>query len=256
MHRNSSQAPDNHSVNGPDLSSIVVILHTPRYPENIGAAARCCKNMGIGTLRLVRPERLEMDRILKMATHEASDIVEQMSVHDNLMEAAQDLHFLVGTTARTGRKRRPTHSPRQIASKIATFGPEIKTGVLFGSEKWGLSNDVLDRCSSLVVIPTSKFSSINLAQSVMILCYEILMAKLEGQVIHRPRPADFMETEGMYRHLHSTFEQIGLFQKQTPSYWMRNARRLFNGKNLTARDVKMVRGFLRQVNWALKNARK
>ncbi len=242
--------------NAPDLTNITVILNNPRYPENIGAAARCCKNMGVNSLRLVNPERLDMEKIQKMATHEALDIVEQMTIHEDIRGALEDLHFIVGTTARTGRKRRPTHSPREVAAHVATFEPEIRAGLLFGSEKWGLSNEDLDLCSSIAVIPTSKFSSINLAQSVMILCYEVFMAKSGCQVIHRPRPANFVEMEGMYNHLHGIFEQIGLFQKQTPAYWMRNARRLFNGKAITAKDVKMVRGFLRQVSWALKNAGK
>ena len=241
-------------MNVPDLFNIAVILNAPRYPENIGAAARCCKNTGISTLRLVNPELLDMDKICKMATHEALDIVDAMTIHENLADAVQDLHFLAGTTARTGRKRRPTHSPKEIAAEIAAFGPDIKTGLLFGSEKWGLNNQELSLCSSIVTIPTSNFSSINLAQSVMILCYEIFTAKLQDKIIQRPRLASLKEKEGMYSHLHDTFEKIGLFQKQPPSYWMLNARRLFSQKAVTARDVKMVRGFLRQVSWALKNA--
>ena len=240
----------------PDLSNITVILNAPRYPENIGAAARCCKNTGIKRLRLVRPERLDMEKIKKMATHEALDIVHSMETYHELEKAVKDLHFLVGTTARTGRKRRPSHSPREIAAHIAHLGLDIKTGLLFGSEKWGLNNNEISICDSIVTIPTADFSSINLAQSVMILCYEVFIARSGPKVAHKPRLASFQEKEGMYAHLYETFEKIGLFQKQPPSYWMLNARRLFNGKAITAKDVKMVRGFLRQVGWALKNAGK
>lgn len=243
-------------MNGPSLSNITVILNTPRYPENIGAAARCCKNTGVPSLRLVNPERPDMEKISKMATHEAMDIISSMAIYDDLKDAVHDLHFLVGTTARTGRKRRSTHFPREIAEKVAGFGPEIRTGLLFGSEKWGLNNDELSLCSSIVTIPTGNFTSINLAQSVMILCYEIFTAKLDCKNIQKPRLASFEEKEGMYNHLYGVFEKIGLFAKQTPSYWILNARRLFNKKALTARDVKMIRGFLRQVNWALQNAGK
>ena len=199
---------------------------------------------------------MDMDKIRKMATHEALDILESMQVYDNLMDAVSDLHFLVGTTARTGRKRRPTHSPRNIAEKIVRFGKDVKVGLLFGSEKWGLNNHDLSLCSSIVRIPSGEFSSINLAQSVMILCYEIFTAEAAGNTaIEKPRLATFREKEGMYNHLSQVFEAIGLFEKQTPSYWMLNARKLFNHKPVTAKDVKMVRGFLRQVAWALKHAR-
>jgi len=210
--------------------------------------------MGVGWLRVVCPARLDMEKILKMATHEAADVVGAMEVFDRLEDSLADINFLAGTTARTGRKRRPTHSPRGIATEIACLGPETRAGILFGSEKWGLNNEHLGLCNSIVTIPTSDFSSIHLAQSVMILCYEIFVAVSGDLSIDPPRLASFREREGMFRHLHETFDAIGLFAKQTPAYWMRNARRFFNTKYLTARDVKVVRGFLRQVAWALRNA--
>jgi len=192
-----------------ELSNITVILNEPRYPENIGAVARCCRNMGVGGLRLVCPACLDMEKVLKTATHEAADVVSSMEVFHRLEDALADIDFLAGTTARTGRRRRSTHSPRGIAAEIAALGPGTRTGILFGSEKWGLNNEHLSFCNSIVTIPTSDFSSINLAQSVMILCYETFVAISGDLSIESPRLASFREREGMFRHLHETFESIG-----------------------------------------------
>ncbi len=232
--------------------NLIIILHEPRYPENIGAAARCMKNMGLRHLRVVRPLNWDEEKILKMATHEAVDIVHDATMFDNLIDAVSDLHFLAGTTARTGRKRRPTDTPATIAKELVSMPAHIRSGILFGSEKWGLGNDAIGLCDSVVTIPTANFSSLNLAQSVMIICYEIMMASSKATPVYKPRIATIREKEGMFHHLMEVFEAIGLYQKQTPSYWLQNARRFFRRKDLTARDVKMIRGFLRQIMWAVK----
>jgi tRNA/rRNA methyltransferase len=159
-----------------DLDNFCVILHEPRYPENIGAVARCCRNMGIPQLIAVRPCRLNLEKMLKMATHEAADLIETMSLFDDLEDALAPFQHVVGTTARTGRQRLPTHSPWNIAKKLINLGTKNRIALLFGSEKCGLTNSQLRLCQSLVNIPTTTFSSINLAQSVMILCYELFIA--------------------------------------------------------------------------------
>ncbi len=236
------------------FDNIIIILNEPRYPENIGASARCLKNMGFSKLRIVNPLNWNQKNILKMATHEASDIIYDSKIFNSLEEAVKDLHLLAGTTARIGRKRRPTHTPRTIATKLLSYSPDVKVGVLFGSEKWGLGNKEIGLCDWIVTIPTSNFSSLNLAQSVMILCYEIMLASQKVTIeIYRPRLATVREKEGMFAHLQQTFEAIGLYEKQTPAYWLQNARRFFKNKELTAKDVKMVRGFLRQILWAVKH---
>ena len=243
--------------NNKDLfPNIYIILNEPRYPENIGSSARAMKNMGISHLRIVKPRIWDEEKILKMATHVASNIIDKSQIFDNLIEAVSDIQYLIGTTARIGRKRRPGYTPRTIAKKICKFSHNIKIGLLFGSEKFGLDNKAINLCNDIVTIPTANFSSLNLAQSVMILCYELFLAKNdEGTFTFTPRLASIKEKEGMFKHLQQVSEAIGLFKKQTPEYWMTNARIFFNRKELSSRDVKMVRGFFRQILWAIKNAR-
>ena len=236
------------------LDNFCVVLYEPHYSENIGAAARCCRNIGIPQLIVVRPCRPECEKMLKMATHEARDLIETMPVFDHIEEALAPFHYVVGTTARTGRQRRPTHSLRDLAEKLVGLGIKNRIALLFGPENQGLANSQLRLCQSLVTIPTATFSSINLAQSVMIVCYEIFMASSPKKVV-RPRLATTRVLEGMYGHLKEVFLAIGLNNPQNPEYWTTNARRILGRLELRPREVKLIRGFCRQVLWATKDKR-
>ncbi len=235
-----------------DSDNFCVVLHEPRYPENIGAAARCCRNMGIPRLIVVRPYRLDMEKMLKMATHEAADLIETMLLFDDLEEALAPFQHVAGMTARIGRQRLPTHTPREIAEKLIDLGQKNRIALLFGSEKCGLTNSQLRLCQSLVNIPTTAFSSINLAQSVMILCHELFTAK-GHETKFQPKLATTRELEGMYKHLKKAFMAIEFTNPQNPEYCAGNARRLLGRQELRSREVKMIRGFCQQVLRAVDN---
>lgn len=236
------------------MHNLAVVLNEPRYSENIGAAARCCKNMGVQDLILVRPQNLEMENVLKMATHEAVDVVNAMQIHDTLLNALAKFQYAVGTTARIGRQRASTATPRQMAAKVAELSQENQVALVFGSEKYGLTNDDLRLCHAVVNIPTADFSSINLAQSVMILCYEIFVCDLNVQV-HLPKQATILELEGLFRHLEELFVKIGLIRPENPDYWMGNVKKGLTRMGLTSRDVKIARGFCRQMLWAVEHGK-
>ncbi len=231
-----------------NLDNISVILNEPRFPENIGAAARCCCNMGVSRLLVVRPYRLDLEKMSKMATHEAAHLIENLPVYDSLKDACAECNYLVGTTARTGRKRRPTENPRDLARKLITLSQNNRIGLVFGSEKWGLENSHLRLCHSLVTIPTAHFSSINLAQSVMIMCYELFMAGGPDSLA-QPRLASVREQEDMYGHLREAFLAIGFINPENPDYWLNNVRRFFARLELRSKEVKLIRGFCRQILW-------
>ncbi|MGD9121940.1 MAG: RNA methyltransferase, partial [Desulfobacterales bacterium] len=150
-----------------------MILSRPRYPENIGAAARAMCNMGFDQLLVVDPQNCDLTRILKMATHAASQVVEQMQVYENLQTALAPLNYVVATTARLGGQRQSVISADRLASELATITANNRVGLVFGPEDRGLTNEDLRLCHRLVTIPTAQFSSLNLAQAVMIICYEL-----------------------------------------------------------------------------------
>lgn len=231
------------------MENIGIVLNEPKYPENIGAAARCCKNMGIKRLIIVRPHDPNPEKILKLATHEAADVIENMVICDCLEDAVFSFNYIIGTTARLGRQRRPDGTPRDIAPFVAALSQTNRVAIVFGSENFGLSNKDLYLCQSVVTIPTAGFSSINLAQSVMILCYEMFTADAPEDGF-RPRLASIMELEDMYKHLNKAFLSIGLVDPHNPDRWMRKARKLFGRLQLRSREVKLIRGMCRQILWA------
>ncbi len=231
------------------LDQVTVILHRPRIPENIGAAARAACNMGISRLVLVAPEDCDLTRILKMATHAAAHLVENMEVYPDLSAALQPYNYVVGTTARTGGQRQEFKTPRELAVELLPMCANNRIALLFGPEDRGLTNAQLRYCHLLVIIPTAGFSSLNLAQAVMILCYELLLASDKQAERFVPRLANQHELEGMYEHLKEIFVKINFINSENPDFWMQNIRRFFARVGLRARDVKIIRGICRQIDW-------
>ena len=233
----------------PNPNNVTIVLHRPGSPENIGAAARVIRNMGIGGLTVVDPYNYDESRIRKMATHEASEIVEKIRVETDLKKALAPFHYVVGTTARTGRQRKDIVTPNQIAPRIAELSAHNRAAFLFGPEDRGLTNDNLRRCHALVNIPTAEFSSLNLAQAVMVICYEYFMAASSAIPEFTPRLASRMELDNMYDHLKDVLIRISFINRQNPDYWMNNIRRFFSRLELRAKEVSIIRGICRQMDW-------
>lgn len=232
-----------------NLDNIAVVLHRPRYAENIGSAARAACNMGINRLIVVDPRDCDLTRILKTATHFAADLVEGMEVFEGLETALAPFQYVVGTTARVGRQRPALSDPRKVAESLISISQENLVALVFGPENWGLTNAELGLCHALVTIPTSAFTSLNVAQAVIILCYEILLASKEDTHEFTPRLATRHELEGMYEALKETFIRINFINDANPDYWMQHIRRFFSRVDMRARDVRMIRGICRQIAW-------
>lgn len=232
-----------------DLANIAIVLNRPRYPENIGAAARAMCNMGIRNLVVVAPQNCDLTRILKMATHAAIDLVEEMRVCDTLEEALAAYQFVVGTTARLGRQRAVIDSPAKLAQELIAVTRQNRVAVLFGPEDRGLTNEDIRRCQWLVNIPTADFASLNLAQAVMILCYELFNAGTAATVAFVPRLARRREVEGMYEQLKDILVRINYINPENPDYWMGKIRQFFTRIQPRAKEVSIIRGICRQINW-------
>lgn len=231
------------------MDHIAIVLVEPQIPENIGSAARAMNNMGITRLILVNPRNCDLSRVLKMATGNSIDIVEEMEVYDGLKEALGPFEYVVGTTARTGAQRPAMTEPRRLALDLSAISRNNRIAILFGPEDRGLSNGHLRYCHTIATIPTSRFSSVNLAQAVMILCYEVFLAGQEPASISVPRLANKFELEGMYDHLKDVLQKIGFINPQNPEHWMLNVRRFLSRFPLRAREVRVVRGVCRQIDW-------
>ncbi len=240
----------------PKLENIHIILVEPQIPENIGAVARAMNNMGLSGLVLVRPKNCDLSRVVKMATGSSIDIVEQMEVHDDLLDALGPYQYLVGTTARTGALRPALTNPRLLAQDLISISQNNLVALMFGPEDRGLSNAELRYCHTIATIPTARFWSLNLAHAVLIFCYEIFMASREEEPKALPRMANKFELEGMYEHLKQVLMKIGFIDPQNPEHWMLNIRRFLSQRPLRARDVRIIRGICRQIDWYTQHAAK
>jgi len=229
--------------------NVSIVLYRPGSPENIGAAARAVRNMGIGGLIVVEPVNFDETKIRKMATHAASNIVEQINVETDLKKALSPFHYVVGTTARIGRQRKDITTPNQIATHAAELSANNRIAFLFGPEDRGLTNENLRFCHALVNIPTAEFSSLNLAQAVMVMCYEFFIAASNDKVEFTPRLASRLELDNMYDHLKDVLIRISFINRQNPDYWMNNIRTFFSRLELRAKEVSIIRGICRQMDW-------
>ena len=231
------------------LDNLTVVLHQPRYPENIGAAARALCNMGLGRLRVVAPENYNLERVKMLATHAAARVVDGIELFDSLSDALAPFSYVAGTTARLGSRRQAAYTPRRLARHLVPVSAQNRVALVFGPEDKGLSNEDLRRCHALVNIPSAQFSSLNLAQAVMVVCYEIFMAGLNSPGPYVPRMAERHELDGMYEQVKQVLVKISYINPENPDYWMNKIRHYFTRLQLQAREVSIIRGICRQVNW-------
>ena len=232
-----------------NLDRVTIVLNKPRFSTNIGAAARAVKNMGLGQLVVVAPADYDQEKVNRMATHAAADVVNGMRIVDTIEDALASFTYIVGTTARLGGERSVVYSPAKMAEKLIAVSQDNQVAVVFGPEDRGLTNDEIRLCHELVNIPTADFSSLNLAQAVMILCYEIFTASKDTAEEFVPRLANRYELDGMYDQLKDVLVRIDYIKPDNPDYWLRHIRRFFSRIGLRAREVGIIRGICRQINW-------
>lgn len=231
------------------LDHLAVVLNRPHHPENIGSAARAACNMGIQQLVVVNPENFDLDRALTLATHAAAGLVTNMSRCDDLATALAPFNYVVGTTARLGGERQRVTTPSQMALQMVPLSQQNRIALLFGPEDRGLTNEDIRLCHLLVNIPTAEFSSLNLAQAVMVLCYELFKVSLPEPKAGTARLASRLELDGMYDQIKDILVRINYIQPENPDYWMNKLRHFFSRLQLRAGEVSIIRGICRQVNW-------
>jgi tRNA/rRNA methyltransferase len=230
------------------LERVAIVLFKPRLAENIGAVARAACNMGINRLVVVEPQDLDRERMAMMATGPATRLLDAMEVHDDLGRALGPFQYIVGTTARLGGVRNDYFSPREMAARLVAISALNDVALLFGPENWGLTNDELPFCHALVTIPTGECSSLNLAQAVMVMAYELFTA-VSPKPRSTPRLANSRELQTMYAMLQETLVKINFISHQNPEHWMFNVRRLFSRHGLRAREAQVIKGICRQIDW-------
>lgn len=237
----------------PFVRQIRIVLIGTTHSGNIGAAARAMKTMQQSDLCLVKPKSYPSDEATARASG-ADDVLENARVFDSLEQALADCTLVFATTARDRHISWPIHDPRESAAIIQTQPEDAKIAIVFGREKSGMTNEEIDLCNRVVMIPANPvYSSLNLGSAVQLLCYEVMMQhhlQKEPKVkdIHpNEQPATFEEMEGFYQHLQDTMIQTGFYDPKYPKMLNRRIKRLFNRAELERTELNILRGFLASI---------
>jgi tRNA/rRNA methyltransferase len=231
------------------LENVRIVLVSPKGSGNIGSVARAMKNMGLSDLAIVGRGRTESFWAKSMAVH-AKDILEHARRFDTLREAVADCGMVVGTTCRGGLYREHSRSPRTMASEIVAASRSGKCALVFGPEDHGLDNDDLRCCQLLITIPTdAAYPSLNLAQAVTICVYEIFLASLGVVPEEAIRRTPSEDVERLFDRMKTSMLEIGYLDPQNPEHILFAFRRIFGRAGLEEKDVRILTGLFRQIQW-------
>jgi TrmH family RNA methyltransferase len=232
--------------------NLVVILVAPRNPLNIGAAARAMQNFGCEVLRLVNPYQVAFREAVSAVS--AAPLLQSAVEFDTLADAVADCSLIVGTTSIGHRElQHPLMLLAPGAKAIRRASGKI--ALLFGSEKFGLSNDDISHCHWLMRIPTVDQSrSMNLGQAVAVCLYEIARSPVTPTEPKKARLSTMREIEQMTQMLLEASRRSGYLNPVVASSTENKVRRMVRRLNLSARDVSVWMGMLRQILWKLGNS--
>lgn len=240
------------------LSSIRIVLVATSHPGNIGSTARAMKTMGLHSLYLVRPKSFPDSKANEMAAG-ADDVLNDACIVDTMEEALVGCQLILATSARPRGLSLPGLIPSSAADLIGSKSDNTQIAVVFGREHAGLTNEELLKCHYHINIPSNPdYSSLNLAQAVQIIAYELRMKLLAPKAevsLHMDEEATADEIEQFYDHLKDVFVEIQFLKASNPRRLMQRVRRLFNRVQLEKMEVSILRGMLSQVQKSLEWAR-
>ncbi|HZZ01785.1 RNA methyltransferase [Paraburkholderia sp.] len=248
------------------FTSTRFILVEPSHPGNVGAAARALKTMGFSRLVLVSPRvpHVQNDPEAIAMASGADDVLASAHVVPTLADALSGVHWSIALTARLREYGPPQWTPRAAAGAAHEQAAHGEIALVFGNERTGLSNEDVERCSALAHIPANPaYSSLNLAQAVQVLAYELRTAYLSAGDAPALAPAPLQagavpgepvgaraasdEIESMYAHLESALVALEFLDPANPKKLMSRLRRLFARSGLEREEVNIVRGIAKHI---------
>ena len=229
-----------------------VLVHTS-HAGNVGAAARAIRVMGFDDLVLVAPRHpdvLAQDEALAMASG-ATDVLDRARVVTTLAEALDGIEHVCATAMTPRDFGPPTAAPRTHFESLARQPAQPAVAFVFGSERFGLSNDDVYRCHQCLSIPAAPgYASLNLAQAVQLIAYEWRQALGGYQVIERraePGVADAAAVQGLLEHWRAVLVAIGYLDPATPKKLMPRLNQALNRARVTPEEVHILRGIARAI---------
>ncbi len=235
-----------------------ILVETSR-PGNIGAVARAMKTMGFSDLVLVNPrfaDALTQDEAVAFASG-AQDVLAGARIVGSVAEALAGVNFAAAVSARLREFSPPILAPRALAAHLQQQ-TGLSGALIFGNERFGLPNEVVEQCNVLINIPANpEYSSLNLAQAAQVLAYECRVAAIgEAQAAteigFHGQAASLTQIEGMYAHLEQALIAIDFLDPDSPKKLMPRLKRLFARSGLETEEVNILRGVARQILAAAK----
>jgi len=240
------------------LAQLRIVLVEPTHPGNIGSVARAMKTMGLSRLVLVNPKKFPHYEASKLSAG-AESVLLDAEVVSTTEQAINDCTMVLGTSVREREVSWPTFDPRETAANVEEHvgKPEHQVAILFGRESSGLTNAEMDLCQSQIRISANdQYSSLNLANAVQIIAYELRIRFLAssrdieagGDSLtaskERQSAATKAQKDGHLEHLQKTLESLNFIKAKPPTVLMRKLTRLYNKADLTVEEIQILRGIL------------
>jgi tRNA (cytidine32/uridine32-2'-O)-methyltransferase len=245
------------------LDNVKIVLVETSHTGNMGSAARAMKTMGLTNLCLVNPVIKPDSQSISLAAG-ASDIIKNAQIFSSLEQAIADCTLVIGTSARSRSLQWPHLTPKTCGDKIIqeATNASAQVALVFGRERVGLTNEELQKCHYHVGIPANPdYSSLNLAMSVQVLCYEIRMSmlNLESKLLEESKDTNITEAkfpinadiERFYQHLEQTLLRTGFINNNHPGQIMGRLRRLFTRARIEQQELNILRGILTSIDKSL-----
>ena len=227
------------------LSRVSIVLDHPKNVVNIAGVIRVMQNFALKSLRLVNPEEFDPYRIEGIA-HRSSNLINATTLHPTLQDAVGDASFILGTTGRPRTAGRNYIRPREAGSIVSERAVEGEVAIVLGREDRGLTNEALDLCHAVMIIPTDpNHPSLNLAQACLVAAYEIFLAA-DGAQDSLPqgrratRPPTQAELEETYAALEIGLDHMDFFKAREPSAVMRTVRTIISRARPDLREARLL----------------
>lgn len=241
-----------HEAGGP-----AIILVEPQLGENIGMVARAMANFGLGELRLVNPRDGWPSEKARAAASRADHVIDAVKLFDDLPAAIADLNFVFATTARERDGFKPVRGPVEAGRALRSRQRDgLKTGILFGRERFGLYNDEVGLADEIVTFPVDPaFSSLNIAQAVLLMSYEWMKSGLESETdtnFASPEmlPATKEQLHGLFAHLEAALDARGYFRPAAKKPKMvDNLRAVLTRAGFAEPELKVLRGVVASLDY-------
>jgi tRNA/rRNA methyltransferase len=230
-----------------------VLVETSRA-GNVGSVARAMKTMGFSDLVLVAPrcnDPLHDPEAVAFASG-AVDVLQGAQIVDSIGQALEGCNFAAAVSARLREFSPPVWSPREFSAHAAGDA-QLRPALILGNERFGLPNQIVERCNVLINIPANPdYSSLNLSQAAQVLAYECRLAaqgenRTQEGIGFQGEAASLAQIEGMYAHLEEALVAIGFLDANNPKKLMPRLKRLFARTQLETEEVNILRGIARQI---------